>query len=244
MEAQAMATKTPTSIIVAHAAFAERMAQACDANIDIPQLNDGRLTWIHNQMRRREHEVSLQTVMRWYYGAALPRQNKLISLADSLGVSPSWLSLGRSEVEKIDTSTRRMNPEGAVHALAGHMQLAGIPCAFPERDDPRADTVHFYTIIGGRQHPIHVSAAHLIGDSKNLVVFRVPAKHSKVLIVLVMAVAQKAIEVWHIPEDMIDLHAEKDNDTKVLSAKLVRRNLWFGTYEVRPVEDLTQAILA
>lgn len=239
-----MATQTPTSIKIVHEEFAKRMVQACDANMEIPQLNDGRLTWIHNQMRIREHEVSLQTVMRWYYGAALPRQKKLIALADSLCVSPSWLSLGRSEVDKINTSTRRMNPEGAVHALAGHMQLAGIPCAFPERDDPRADTIHFYTIIGGRQHPLHIPTAHLIGDDDKSIAFRVPAKHSSVLIMLVMAIAQKSIEVWHIPDEVIDQHAEKDSDTKILSGKLVGRHLWFGTHEVRPVGDLTRAILA
>ena len=56
-----MATITPSSLVVLHEPFARRMKQACDANEDIPPMNDGRLVWI--KMFNLDQDVSLQTVM-------------------------------------------------------------------------------------------------------------------------------------------------------------------------------------
>ncbi len=38
-----MASVTPSSLVVLHQSFAVRMKQACDANEDVPPMNDGRL---------------------------------------------------------------------------------------------------------------------------------------------------------------------------------------------------------
>lgn len=237
-----MATTIPTSLVVLHESFARRMKQACDAKEATPALNDGRLVWIKTKMAAEGHDVSLQTVMRWYYGAAMPRQKKLISLAKILGVSPSWLALGREDRSRVDTTARRISPEGAVNALAGHMQMAGVPCAFPERGDPRAETIHFYSIIEGRQHPIYATPAN--PDQKgHQVVFQVPGNHSKALVLVVLSVDQKTIEVWHVPTESIDNAAERDSDMKTVAAKLNGRQLAIGRLKIDPVTDFTKALM-
>lgn len=238
-----MATTIPTSLVILHEAFAKRMKRSCDANDDIPPLNDGRLVWMRQKMKYEGHEVSLQTIMRWYYGAAMPRQKKVIALAKVLGVSPSWLALGREDKTKIDTSSRLISTEGAVNALAGHFQMAGIPCAFPEKDDNRADLVHFYSIIQGRQHPIHVAAGSVDRKDTHLV-FQVPVKHSKTLVLVVMPIGQKAIEVWYLPGDVLDSAGEKDSDLRTISAKLSGRDLTVGRKHIAPINDFGKALMA
>lgn len=237
-----MATVVPSSLTVIHEAFARRMKQACDANQDIPPMNDGRLVWMQQKMAAEGHESSLQTVMRWYYGAAMPRQGKMLALAKVLNVSPSWLALGRDEKSKIDTSARQISTEGSVNALAGHLQMGGVPCAFPEKGDPRAGLVHFYSIIGGRQHPLHVAGGAM--DKKNTsVVFQVPVDHKRALVVLVLPVSQKSIEVWHIPQDAIEQNGEKESDMKTMSAKLNGRTLLLGRHRIMPIADLTKSLM-
>lgn len=238
-----MATTAPTSLTVLHEPFARRMKQACDANEDIPPLNDDRLVWMQQRMSQEGHSVSLQTVMRWYYGAAMPRQKKLISLAKVLSVSPSWLSLGREDKSKVDTSTRRISAEGAVNALAGHMQMAGVPCAFPEKDDPKADTVHFYSIIQGRQHPIYVAAGST-DKKENHVIFQVPVKHSKTVVLVVMPVGSKSLEVWHVAPETLDSSGEKDSDFRTISARLSGRDLCIGRKHISPITDFTKALMS
>lgn len=237
-----MATVTPASLTVLHEAFARRMKQACDANSDIPAMNDGRLVWMQQKMEYEGHEVSLQTVMRWYYGASMPRQKKLIGLAKVLSVSPSWLSLGRDERSKVDSTSRTISTEGAVNALAGHMQMAGVACAFPERDDSRGDLVHFYSIIAGRQHPIHV-ASGATDDTQGRVVFQVPVRHSKAVVMLVVPIDQKTIEVWHVPSNVIDASGEKESDLRTVSGKINGRVLSIGRFKIIPVVDFKQAML-
>ena len=236
-----MANITPNSVVVLHEAFARRMKQACDANGDVPAMHDGRLTWLRQKMSNESVDVSLQTVLRWYYGAALPRQKKMIALAKVLGVSPSWLSLGREDQNKIETGGRRISTDGAVNALAGHFQMAGVPCAFPEKDDPRAGLVHFYSIIQGRQHPIHVVSGST--DQKQThVVFQVPSNHSKAVVLVVLPIDQKSIEVWHVPAETIEKEGERDSDMKTLEAKLQGRSLGLGRQKISPMADLTKAL--
>ena len=237
-----MATIVPASLTILHESFARRMKQACDANDDIPPLNDGRLVWMQQRMANEGHEVSLQTVMRWYYGASMPRQKKLISLAKVLSVSASWLSLGRDERSVVDTSARRISTEGAVNALAGHMQMSGVPCAFPEKGDTRSDKVHFYSIIEGRQHPIHVASGIMDKKSSN-VVFQVPASHSGVIVMLVLPMDQKSVEVWHIPPNVIEITGQKDSDVRTISGKINSRTLGVGRFKIVPVDDLTKALM-
>lgn len=237
-----MATTAPTSLVVLHEAFARRMKQACDANEDIPPLNEGRLVWMQQHMADAGHEVSLQTIMRWYYGAAMPRQKKLVVLAKILAVSPSWLSLGRDEKTKVDTTERTISTVGAVNALAGHMQMAGVPCAFPEKGDPRADEVHFYSIIQGRQHPIYVAAGSIDRKDSHLV-FQVPVKHSKTVVLVVMPVGAKSIEAWYVPPEVLDAHADKESDLMTAAPRIVGRDLVFGRKHLAPLNDFSKALL-
>lgn len=235
-----MASTTPSSISVMHEPYAKRMKQACDAHPDIPALNDGRLTWLRQKMDYEGHAVSLQTVMRWYYGAAMPRQKKLISLAKVLGVTPAWLSLGREEPLRVDTSARHINPEGAVNALAGHMQLAGIPCAFPEPDDPRAEHVHFYSIVLGRQHPIYVAAGYTDPKS-NVVRFQTPAKAEKTVVMLVTAPDPKRIEVWVVPHKLLDA-GQRDGEMRTHEAKVSGNAIVLNRTRLVAIEDFSKPI--
>lgn len=238
-----MSSLVPSSLVVIHEDFAHRMKRACDANEDIPAMNDGRLVWIKTKMEYNNEGVSLQTVMRWYYGAAMPRQKKLLILASKvLGVTPSWLSLGREDPGNFDSTTRRITVEGAVNALVGHMQMAGVPCAFPEIDDPRGDAVHYYSIIGGRQHPIMVATAHVERGGKN-VIFQVPNKTSKSLVMVVLPVDQKSIEVWHVPSDLIDSESSRDGDMKTVKSVISGNMMTIGGKKIRSIDNFTQSIL-
>ena len=205
-------------------------------------MNDGRLVWIKNRIADEGHEVSLQTVMRWYYGAAMPRQKKLISLSKILAVSPSWLSLGREDQPKLNTSTRRINNDGAVNAFLGHMQMEGVPCAFPEAGDANSEVVHFYSIISGRQHRFHVVSG-IASKKLNSVSFNVPVHHEDVIVILVIPISMKCIQIWQIPASVISSNATRDSNMLNMSGKIDADTLSIGRVKLKSVEDIREYML-
>ena len=237
-----MSSIIPASLTILHEPFGIRMKQSCDANSEIPNMNDGRLVWIKNRISDEGLAVSMQTVMRWYYGAAMPRQKKLILLSKILGVSPSWLSLGREDQPSANTSSRRINNDGAVNALIGHMQMEGIPCAYPETGDLKSDVVHFYSIISGRQHLFHVASGS-ISKKINSASFAVPVQHENVIVILVVPVSAKCIQIWQIPTEVIISQAKRDSNVMAMHGKIDGDTLSIGRVKLQAIEDLRECML-
>lgn len=76
--------------------FSARFKQACDDNPRIPKINfgEGRLSYLRSKLAEIGVDVTLQSVSRWYNGLAVPRDHRLVSLANILEVSPEWLRYG------------------------------------------------------------------------------------------------------------------------------------------------------
>ena len=72
----------------------------------------------------------------------------------------AWLSLGiapnlQPQEQRVHTVALR----GAVHLLAGAVQMDGGAVAFPTDGDPRADHVSLYAIIRGAQYSMYAALA-------------------------------------------------------------------------------------
>jgi len=75
--------------------FAARLKRVCDEHSGTPDLHYGRLGWIRHQLGERfDQAVSAETVRRWLAGEAIPRRDKIVSLASLFEVNIAWLSLG------------------------------------------------------------------------------------------------------------------------------------------------------
>lgn len=87
------------------AAFKARLLEACDS-AGVPDLHQGRLRWIRDEMGRRFNEpVTLEGVRKWLSGEAFPRHGKLTMLASILGVEPGWLSSGSPAIAMEEKAT-------------------------------------------------------------------------------------------------------------------------------------------
>ena len=116
--------------------FAKRMKIALDNHPRAPEMNDGRLTWLLNELKLHGSEVTLQSVHRWYHGNAIPRSRKLAALAEVLAVDPVWLLSGNlPEVDGATASRLQIIGDGFVNALTGFIQMSGWQCAFPDTND-------------------------------------------------------------------------------------------------------------
>jgi transcriptional regulator with XRE-family HTH domain len=107
--------------------FAERLAQACRENEDIPEHGRGQQTYLAKKMR-----VSQEAVRKWFAGESLPKQAAMRKLSDILRVDHVWLALGTSygEIEKRRVAAGRQ--DAAVYALAGYLIERGYNVAFAD----------------------------------------------------------------------------------------------------------------
>lgn len=168
----------PTKII-RDAAFAQRLALACDGNAKVPPYNFGRLTWFKNQLLERFGETaSVETIRKWFAGEVKPRPDKVKVLAEMLEVDEGWLSLGiEPELQPREQKVRNAMADGAVNLLAGVIQMNGGHPAFPKPDDKRATKEHIdlYAIIKGAQYGFHVSLGQPV--DKQTVKFTLPTNY-------------------------------------------------------------------
>lgn len=141
--------------------FAKRLDIACDNSDLVPTLNRGRQTWIARELKARFGiEVSRETVRCWFGGLSYPRPDKMVALAALLQVDEGWLSHGSGAEEAFDSSrAENFSVDGVVSLLIGMLTLSGASCALPEAYDDRRSSLHFYTIMGGRQFGVWVSLA-------------------------------------------------------------------------------------
>lgn len=217
--------------------FAMRMRRACDANDLIPDEGGGRLVWIHEQMRKEGMDVALQSVHRWYHGRARPRRQKLLMLAKVLQVDESWLDLGRMD-EIVSRRSKPQRPvlDGAVYVVMGLMRLAGISCAWPDDDEP-AGYVHFYSIIRGKQHRVHVAYIQDEGESGEVLV-HLPVEYEKCSIVACRRKDDRSVDLWHIPGEQIRSHSDKRGGFVEISCRVEGTVLRIGDSSLKAISKL------
>jgi transcriptional regulator with XRE-family HTH domain len=149
-----------------HPEFAQRLAQACEANGSVPAVNYGRLNWFQKQYADRFGvEIATETVRKWFAGETKPRPQALRQLAEILQVDEAWLSLGTTPDSKGKKPVQDATASGVVNLIAGLVQMDGGTIAFPEPDDRRAEAenLHIYGIIRGAQFPLHI----VIGEQRD-----------------------------------------------------------------------------
>lgn len=150
-----------------HAAFARRLNQVMEESSLLPPYNQGRYTWITEQLRKQFGvEVTRETVRKWVWGETIPRNEKLRALAALFDVDEGWLAFGiRSEVNVKASPKKILADSGAVSLVAGLIQMSGGTCALPEPGD-RNEFVDLYAIIGRRQRMIVVSLGDEVAPGK------------------------------------------------------------------------------
>lgn len=163
-EERSFAPESPRRVKkIEHKAFAQRMAQACDGNTQVPPPNFGRLQWFVDQMDERFGAKSTpETIRKWLAGETMPRPKSLHQLAEILQVDEAWLSLGHApELDQRQQKLRNAEADGVVNVVAGFIQMCGSNPAFPEPSDKRAQREHIdiYAIIRGAQYAFHVVLA-------------------------------------------------------------------------------------
>jgi len=171
-------TKKPVRGVI-HKEFARRLEQACDGNVNIPQIYHGRLKWFSEQYQERwGRAVPQETIRRWFAGLSKPRQEDLVKMAQILKVDPAWLAIG---VPNKSTETV-MASNGAVNIVAGFIQMGGGRPALPQDDDDEADKNHIdlYAIVDGAKHNITVVVA-VPGEPDAKFVVPVAAKKNVIL---------------------------------------------------------------
>jgi transcriptional regulator with XRE-family HTH domain len=150
-----------------HAAFAKRLNQIFDESRHLPGFNQGRYTWVRDQLAMKYGvEVTRETVRKWVSGETVPRNEKLRALAKLFNVDEGWLAFGvRSDVDPRQESDRILADSGVVSLVAGLIQMAGGTCALPEPGD-RNEFVDLYAIIGRRQRMIAVRLGDEVASGK------------------------------------------------------------------------------
>lgn len=93
--------------------FSERFRACCDAQPNIPHINqgEGRLKYLVKALKVQGVIVTIQSVSRWHNGVLIPRDKNLVPLAKALGVTPEYLRFGAdhkpSSDHNIPTVTHR-----------------------------------------------------------------------------------------------------------------------------------------
>lgn len=147
---------------ILHPDFQERLVKTADMNPNVPPMRSGRLTYIQEELRKRGHEVSLESVRKWFSGESKPHESRAAILAEILRVDEAWLMLGiESSTTPQQRRARNALVDGAVNLVAGLMQMDGATIAFPDEDDRYALSQHIdlQAIIRGASYPIHVVVA-------------------------------------------------------------------------------------
>lgn len=157
-----------------HKDFAERLNKTADLNPNVPPLRSGRLTYIKAELKKRDVEVSLESVRKWFSGESMPHHSRATLLAEILRVDEAWLIFGTdASATPAQRRARNAMNDGAVNFVAGLAQMDGAAVAFPEDDDRYAMAQHvdLHAIIRGASYAIHVVVAK---EKDGRTVFPVP----------------------------------------------------------------------
>jgi hypothetical protein len=181
--------------------FARRLDHACDAHAHVPPRNHGRLTWVKRSLEAfHDEDVSVETVRKWFAGEAKPRPDKIVKLAEMLGVDVGWLSLGIDPVyTPRERTVRHTMAEGAVNAVAGLIQIDGGHPAFP---DQAQGPVDLHAIIKGAKYDLHIALADELGGRLHFTI----AEGHEAVIVLGLRKTGLSFEIFELPVELI--HSE------------------------------------
>jgi len=220
-----------------HKDFARRFHDVCEGHPLVPQFNQGRLTWIRNQLELRFGiSVSRETIRKWYSGVTIPRHNKLTALAELLGVDEGWLAFGiHPDIDVKQRPARKLAESGATNVVAGLIQLSGGHCAIPDPDDPNKD-VDIYAIIDGRQRNIAVCLAK--EDADDQVRFEVPNGYARCIVIGVIVRGVGYIDMYLIPGPLIERLGTRRGAFIEVAAIHKGRNWTVGGYALQQITDV------
>lgn len=223
------------------ASFAKRMRIACD-NISGMPAAKGRAAWIQRELNARGVKASLNTVHRWYSGTMRPRNQKLLVLAEVLKVDSAWLALG--QIPELDLQEKKhfdSSAEASVNVVMGFVQMAGWECAFPDEDDPRRESVHFYSIIKGKQHRFHISFG--LKSDDGTYTFAAPVAYQKCTIVGLIAKGPLEVELVRIPTSVLDAADSPRKGTIKIVAKKSGAAWIVGTQRLQVITDFSAPLV-
>lgn len=201
MAREAVSEKRATNVPTA--AFAKRLATACDQSTTVPPHGQGRQITIAKRLG-----VTQEAVRKWFAAEAMPRQQKMRELATFLEVEEPWLALGITpELNRTEKRLRARNVDGAVLLVMGLNMLAGASCAQPGEKDPRREYVDFYSILRGSQFAVHVTLARELSSGRYEVM--IPREFRDVRNICVVPVGRGRYDFLDLVVSRVDEHKNR-----------------------------------
>lgn len=194
-----------------HPDFARRILQAADANYQVPPPNEGRLRWFTEQLEKKGHDVSMETVRKWFAGLTVPRPRLLVPLAEILKVDAGWLAVGTpGKVNPKAAQITTIAENGAANMVAGFIQMDGGTVAFANEEDParKERGVDLHAIIKGAKYEIHVALA--FENENGQWVFRIPVEAAETIILGVKRGDGFAAEIYELDRELVEEFGTRD----------------------------------
>lgn len=196
-------------------AFVSRLIQACEGSRYVPPPHKGRQQFIAEKLG-----VAPEAVSKWFHAVSMPRPDKMVRLAELLGVEQTWLTFGISpEMDRQERKAHAKVSDGAVHLAMGLAMLSGAHCGMPGPRDVRGAYVDFYMTTRGSVYPIHVSLAREL--SKDHYEVLIPKEYRDVRSV---AVVQAGVGRYHfldLPLGLIEEHKTRKSGMYALQISRV-----------------------
>lgn len=190
-------------------AFARRFEQAADLHPHCPAKHHGRLGWVAEEMTKRGHSVSNETVRKWFEGEAKPRPDKGEILAEIMQVDTAWLQMGiDASATPRERKVRNAMASGVVNLVAGMIQMDGGHPAFPEETDTRAQREHvdIYAIIRGANYALHITLGETEGRKARFVV---PTGLGENVIVIGVIRDGLTFDLFEVTPEIIGAHGDR-----------------------------------
>lgn len=221
---------------VPHGAFATRLNQVVDESGRVPPFNQGRYTWIKDQLEQRYGiEVTRETVRKWVHGETIPRNEKLRALAGLFDVDEGWLAFGvKTDADLKERRSEVLSDSGVVSVVAGLIQLSGGHCALPESGDEN-EFVDIYTIVARRQRMIAVRLGEDIGRDR--VRFSVPNEFEKCKVIGVARTGFACFDLFLISRAQISGHGERRGPYIDVIASKREKGLTIGRSPLLKITD-------
>jgi len=225
-----------------HAAFARRLNQAIEESDLLPPYNQGRYTWISEQLRRQFGvEVTRETVRKWVSGETVPRNEKLRALAKLFNVDEGWLAFGvRSEVTARQGPGKILADSGVVSLVAGLIQMAGGTCALPEPGD-RNEFVDLYAIIGRRQRMIAARLGDEVASGKYR--FSVPNEYEQCVNIGVVRIDFACFELLLLSHSQIKSYGDRRGPYVDVTATKREKGWTIGRIPVLQITDFNTDLM-
>lgn len=177
-------------------AFIERLRQACDESANVPPPYKGRQEFIAKALG-----IASEAVSKWFKGASMPRPDKMVALAELLGVEQSWLAFGLApEMNRSERKVHVNSLDGAVHVVMGMTMLSGVTCGIPS--DSKQGLIDFYATIRGAVYPVHVCLGRQIDEDQFEVLL--PKDYADVRCVALIHSDKGAIQILDMPYDLVE----------------------------------------